>query len=214
MFSKLIFDLDGTLIDSAEDIIYYVKKAIEEFTGIGKVEIDRKVIGPPLETIINNTIPNADKKIKSAIVNRFRELYFSCNFDRTKLIDGVESVLKYFSENGVEAYIATNKPMMPTKEILKKLKVKNIKQIVTADCLPAETLDKEMMIRKIIDDNNLEKEKIFMVGDTASDIKAAKNNSIKSVGFLGGYGAIEEILSANPDYKIKNMIELISLIKF
>lgn len=213
MFSNIIFDLDGTLIDSADDIIFYIKIAIEAFPELGKVNIDRTEIGPPLRKIINNILPNINEEIQRKIVDKFRKYYFGCDFARTKLFDGVERVLSHFSENGVDVYIATNKPLAPTKRILHKLNLTSIKQIVTVDCLAEQILEKKNMINKIINDNDLQKEKVLMVGDSASDINAAKENTIKSVAFLGGYGSKKELLLANPEYKIKNMIEIISLLK-
>jgi len=212
MFSHIIFDLDGTLIDSADDIIICIRKSIEKFPEIGKINIDRNIIGPPIREIINNLIPNLDEEVKNKILNYFKEYYYECNFDNTKLINGVLDLLNLLKRNKIKTFIATNKPIYPTQKILSKFDLTDFNQIVTIDSVPGKYLKKNEMIYKIIHDNNLNKEETIYVGDAVNDINAAKKNKIKSIGFLGGYGNANEIINANPNYFLRNMAEIIKII--
>lgn len=212
MYLNIIFDLDGTLIDSSGDILLCLEKSVSKYPEIGSLNLDKSVIGPPLKLIIENLLPGFHKSIKEKIFSSFKEFYFYCDFKMTKLIEGTTTVLSYCSANGIDTFLATNKPLYPTQRILNVLDVNIFKQIVTIDSISYRLLNKSEMVNKIVIDNNLIRENVLFVGDSSTDIYAAKENMIKSVGFLGGYGSADEILSSEPDYTIKSITELLLII--
>ena len=208
IIKNVFFDLDGTLIDSSKDIVSALQKAYQVVCN-QYIEIDFRYIGPPVQEIIDILTPNLDMEIKLKIVESFRLLYDNGIHNQTIMYEGCEDVLNSLINKNIKLFIVTNKPIHPTRKILSIFEIDWLFiDIATPDFISERKMNKSEMIEYLILKHQLVSEETIMIGDTASDIIAAKNNSIMSVGICGGYGDLEELKKSKPDRLINKFYEI------
>ena len=215
-FDNYIFDLDGTIADTAFDIIDSLKQAIIN-AGCYYESIDKKLnvnlIGPPIREILKNIDANIDKETVECIVENFRHIYDNNQYHNTMLYDGIFELLNSLKQNNKKLFIATNKPQKPSLRIMEMLGMKDyFSEIVCIDSITAVS-SKQNMVEYLISRWGLDTEKTIMIGDSESDITAAKNNSIKCIAILSGYGARENIKCLCPDHVIEQHCHLKDLLQ-
>lgn len=209
-FDNWIFDLDGTLINSSDEVLECFKKAFK----VSGYEIDENyftsdVIGPPLRQIIHTIAPELNnEEIIENIVTNFRQIYDYDENDISVMYDGMFNLLQELKKSGKKLFIATFKPTIPTMRLVKKFNLSMFDDIYTIDKF-GKQITKTEMITDIISKYKLDKTKTIMVGDAASDVIAAKDAGIIGLGVLWGYGSDKTKLIENANI-IVNKVEEIS----
>ena len=195
LFDNFIFDLDGTIINSSQEILLCLQRAFAESNyNIDKSKFTSDIIGPPIKEIIKIVSPKlSDEAIISDIIKNFRRIYDYNEEDVSIMYEGIYDVLLSLRDNDKRLFVATFKPSVPTQKLLKKFKLNMFDDVYTVDKFD-KPMSKAEMISDIIEKYNLNREKTVMIGDTVSDMQAAKLNSIKSAAVSWGYE--------------KNMVEL------
>lgn len=206
-FRNIIFDFDGTLVDTEIDIKESLQASLNEVKGIN-INIETLIIGPPLEDMIKTIIPEISPNELNEIISKFRLIYRNCGFNKTLCYSGIKDLLKELKKNNKQIYIATNKPLSLTMLIVNLLKINLFNDIISIDSIEGQKLSKTQMISHIINNKNLIKSETVMVGDSVYDIIAAKQNSISSVGVGYGYENQEIIINTNPDYYVNSVYKL------
>jgi phosphoglycolate phosphatase len=203
--SSVVFDLDGTLVDSADDIIECLQQAFVT-AGISlSIPLTRNHIGPPLTEIIRTVQSGIGDESVTAVVEEFRILYDNGTLQKTVLKNGVAKVLSKLSSMGIDLYVATNKPIIPTKKILYNNRLDMFVDVVTPDSTTADNLDKTGMLAHLQRRWAIDPDGCLMVGDTSSDVYASRNCGIRSVALLDGYGEVNNIIASRPDYVIEQI---------
>jgi phosphoglycolate phosphatase len=209
---NVIFDLDGTLIDSALDIISSFEKACRlAKVALGK-KPDKYIVGPPIGEIVKSFIPRISSKSLREVVSGFRSCYDNSGYSRTKLRPGVEKVLRFLAKNGIKTAIVTNKPLQPSRKILKKLRVeKYFLLVVSPDIIPGQKLDKARMIKYVLRRERFAKNFTITVGDAPTDAFAARKNGLPVAVILGGYAKKKQIAACKPDFILSKADDLLKL---
>ncbi|OGC92566.1 MAG: hypothetical protein A2W25_12625 [candidate division Zixibacteria bacterium RBG_16_53_22] len=207
---SVIFDLDGTLIDSADDIIRCLNRAYDSI-GISPLEIKRSHIGPPLKDIIQKVTPDIGSDNAERIINGFRKCYDSISHEKTRIKYGFRKTLDQLSSWGIRTFIVTNKPQKPTRMIADKLRLTGFSEILTPD-IGFRERNKAEMITDLIAHWNLDSGRTLMVGDTESDVYAARKNGLRAAVVRNGYGCPWKIAVSSPDYVLKTGRDLIYLL--
>ena len=154
---------------------------------------------------------SSQKKLKFS--NKFKEIYDACGYKDTNLMSGVKLLLKRLEGMKIQMYISTNKRLLPTKRILKKLVIeKFFKQVFTVDFNNGKLMTKAEVLNLMMHKLKLKREETLYVGDTALDIIATSKNGLKSAIFLNGYGNRKEIFRLEPEYTIRKMPDLAIII--
>jgi len=210
-FDNFIFDFDGTLVDTQIDIKESLKKAIYSAKGT-TIDISSIRIGPPLEEMIRSLLTIvSDNEIKE-IVNSFRAIYSDCGFINTFCYLDIEKLLFELKKKGKQVFVATNKPGYLTKKIINKLNIHYFDDIATIDSVEGSSLSKKEMISLLIEKHSLIRSFTLMIGDTASDINAAHNNGVFSVGVGYGYERKEDLIKSRPDLYFDSVYQLRELL--
>ena len=194
----IIFDLDGTLIDSAPTILRSLQESCAS-VGIdtSKCNFVSTLIGPPIAQIVQKLIPGIEDEKCQAVAKAFRTIYDNCGHKDTLLYPGIDEMLKKLKEQGKRLFVCTNKPSMPTDVILTNLKIKEyFEDVVTVNSKPDIKLTKSQMIEEVLNQNAGD---FVMVGDCVSDIDAAHKNSIKGIAASYGYEQNKEELLKKAD---------------
>lgn len=204
-----IFDLDGTIIDSSEEILDCINKALKKNSlTIDKNKLKPELIGPPITSIIKELIPELqDEEIIKNIMRSFRDIYDNKDKYINKFYTGIYDILNNLQTSQKNLFIATNKPKKPTLKIIEQMKLNMFKDVYTIDKFE-KPMNKYEMIVSIIKNNNLQQDETIMVGDSLNDILSAKQAGIKSIGVLWGYGLDKNELIKNADYIAKEVREI------
>lgn len=193
---NVIFDLDGTLIDSSGDIIECLEEAYRK-TGIATPEITKNCIGPPVRDIIKTITPGLEEEKIEEVVRNFRFLYDNSTFSKTGVYENIHGLLRKLKEDHRALFLVTNKPLLATRRVLKILKLDYFMDLITFDMDGSE---KARMVSALIRKWNLAKPQTIVVGDSIADIAGAKENDIQSVGVLWGYSDKDSITAAQSDF--------------
>jgi phosphoglycolate phosphatase len=196
---NIIWDLDGTLIDSSKEINQCLELAVKKSGLDLSKQIKPFIIGPTIDKIVKESFPLellTDEILKNTI-GLFRKIYDNSDFNYTKPYIGIEEII--FDKTNYCHHIVTNKPDMPTNRILNKFKWSGYITSVRTPYSNMSSLNKrlqsktELFSELIIKFGN-EVSSFIGIGDMRSDCTAARENNITAVGVLWGTGTREELL--------------------
>lgn len=208
--TKLLFDLDGTIIDSSRGIYASLNYAIKEMNRSPLPQKTLKTfIGPPLmESFLN--IGMSEDEAKEAI-DHYRTLYKEKGMYQVTPYQGIEKVLTQLAEK-YELFIATSKPEFFAVKIMKYLDyMKFFNGIYGAD-LKGVRSDKKGVIHDALKAEKIgDLSTVVMIGDRAHDITGAKENGIDSIGVLYGFGEKKELIEAGAQKIISKPTELLNI---
>jgi len=200
----LIFDLDGTLVDSKKGIIESFNFAFKKiFKKLPEFEIS-DLIGPPLNEILNK-IDNPTKNQEREFLIEFKKHYDKYGYKNSYLYDEVLDELSQLKSKKITLFVATNKRLKPTLLILKKLNLHGFfKEVICSDSF-VRKISKTKMLKTIYNKHNHNISKFLMIGDTVHDFIASKNNKMEFIYVEYGYGKID-LSSVNSVKKISEII--------
>lgn len=209
----ICFDLDGTLVDSAEDLVQATVYGL-------KVQ---GIEPPPPEVIISHVGGGArgllrgsmgelatDERVEAGLA-AFMEYYDTHLLDHTRPYEGVREVLEHFAPS-THLAVVTNKPEAFTMKILEGLKLKGyFKEVLGYDSVEQKKPHPEGILR-LLDQWGLQASRAVMVGDSPYDILAGKAAGTLTVAVTYGFKPLGELTACGPDYLIDNILELVELI--
>lgn len=192
-FKNIIFDLDGTLIDSAESILESLRNAFINTDNVPILELDTSLIGPPLvETIIKLLGTNELDKI-TPVINDFKRYYDEQGFKQSTYFVGIPELLNELKKNGQNLYIATNKRLIPTNKIINYLEWQSyFNEIYTLDTFNPNLKSKTGLISKILELNNFDIADTIYIGDRNEDANAAQFNNLEFMMAKWGYEKLKK----------------------
>ena len=210
-FDNWIFDLDGTLVNSSDEVLECFKKAFDASNySIDESRFTSDVIGPPLKQIIHTLAPElSNDETIADIIKNFRQIYDYDEGDISVMYEGMYDLLLQLKKEGKNLFIVTFKPTIPTMRLIKKFNLSMFDDIYTIDKF-GKQITKSEMITDIMSKYKLEKSKTVMIGDAPSDVTAAKEAGVVGVGVLWGYGSDKSKLIENADFTVERAEELIT----
>jgi phosphoglycolate phosphatase len=207
---NLIWDLDGTLIDSQKEILENLKLAVFD-AGLKEADMVKPFrVGPTIDKILKIAFPEeklADGKLETAIA-AFRKRYDNSTFSYTDSFEGINKIIE---DERFTHYIITNKPDIPSRRIVEKHGWKQyIKKLVTPYSFGEVKKTKSELFSMLIDSERLDKKTTFGVGDMEGDCHAAGQAGIRTIGVLWGTGTADELTHCN--YICRTVSELSELL--
>jgi phosphoglycolate phosphatase len=207
-YKNILFDLDGTIIDSAPGIEESFYDAYLKVYNKECPKIITTFIGPPIDQVLTAVNGECDLDTINHFIDAFKQHYDNEGYKKSKLYDDVDSVLEILSENKLNLFIVTNKRAKPTRLILEYLSIsKFFNHIYCPDILELKFKNKTDIIAHILKINPLELNETIMIGDTMHDGIAAEENNLDFALVEYGYGQYE-----NYKYKFNNIKQLINII--
>ncbi len=201
MKQYILFDLDGTLTESAPGIINSLKYALER---LGVTDYDRtildKFIGPPLAVSFEKFFGFKGEKCNNAI-KIYREYFSEKGLFENSVYAGVEDMLARLKSAGLKLAVATSKPEVFARRILDKFGLSGYFEVICGIPLDNEKMTKAQVIdRAVAELNAADKQAVLMVGDRDYDVAGAHQNGIECMGVTYGYGSRSELESAGAEY--------------
>ncbi len=209
----IIFDLDGTLIDSAPDLVDSINEMLKEFN-LKEASFNEAVkwIGNGSLKLVERALRYngiEDEKFLEKAHRNFKEKYKHTNAKKTLLYAGAKELLKSLKDKNLA--LITNKPDEYIKPILKKFDIDVFDFILGGDFEYKKP--SPIPLLRALEYFNVNPNEAVMIGDSKNDILAAKNAKIKSIAVTHGYNQGVDIKSFNPDFtahslkKIKDIID-------
>jgi len=184
---RLVFDLDGTLIDSRPGIIEAFEQVSKRVFN-QRHTLSQEDIGPPVRKMFLRAFPDADEKSIEIANKYFRETYDGKSWQNFEPYEAVIETLNIFSQEGVMLYLATNKPELPTLNILRKMGISDL--FIRVSCQDQEgCATKETMLRRMLETPG---KKDYMIGDGMSDCIGARAFGCKFIFCSYGYGRVDQ----------------------
>jgi phosphoglycolate phosphatase len=184
--AALIFDLDGTLVDSAPGVIASLGAVLDHEGIEPQVPLASVRIGPPLRKLILEVCGDVDDALQHRLSDAFRIHYDSEGWRATRPFDGVDEMLRALRSRAVPLYLATNKRAAPVKKILERLSwVDLFDAVYTVDDPAPGFSSKSSMLQTLARDQALTT--AHYVGDSAEDLVAAEENGMSFAAAGWGY---------------------------
>nr|MBQ4320376.1 HAD family hydrolase [Clostridia bacterium] len=204
----ILFDLDGTLTDSADGITNSVAHSLRRF---GLEVPDRsqlnKFVGPPLAGAYMKYC-GFDRDKATLAVEYYREYYREKGIFENSVYDGIPELLGELVKCGKKLVVATSKPAIFSEKILCHFSLDKYFVFLSGSELDGTRVKKDEVIKYALDNAHISPDDAVMIGDRSHDIEGAKANGLPSVGVLYGYGDRAEHESAGADFIAESVSEL------
>ncbi len=205
----VLFDIDGTIIDSW-DFIYGAFKYTVDFHGLKHPteEFMKSTIGKSLSDFYQAAFPMEDHILLGQTHHNFQQ----ARFDSVKLFPNIVSTLKKIKETGFQIAAVSNRSKDSLHKSLKLAKIhKFFDIIVSADDVKNPKPHKDHLM-KALKYFKIKSSDAFMVGDTDYDIKAGKHANVSTIGVTYGFAG-KDIKNYNPDFVINALDEVLDILK-
>ena len=207
----VIFDLDGTLIDTCEGITKAVNNTLEHFNypyHYSKEEI--------IKFLGHGAIYLYKKATKKDDMSDEEFNYFTVEYVKTQNISSVypfvKETLEKLYKKGYKLMVYSNKPNGALQFLIRE-KLPSIRFLIVQGNVPEYPAKPDpTLLNKILKDNKLDTIDGYYVGDSIVALETARNTNLKSVILTYGYGDYEDIKAHNPDYMINSFDKLLDIL--
>ena len=216
MIKLVIFDLDGTLIDTMEDIANACNYALEKCGyPVRMLDEYNMLVGRGIDNLFRGALPEGHKT--EEMVKQMREWFVpyynehKCDF--TKPYNGILETLESLSEAGLRFAVASNKYQEGTEELVKKFfgKYEFVKVLGQRDGKPIKP-DPEIVYEIMEGAPDITIDEVLYCGDSDVDMQTGLGAKVKTVGVTWGFRTREELEAYNPHALIDTPQELIPVI--
>ena len=197
-YSLLVFDWDGTLLDSQAQIVNCMQSAITELALESRTDEQiSNIIGLGLEKAVVQLYPMMDMKLVTTTAQTYREYYLYKDKTPSPLFDGTKQALTNLREAGYDLAIATNKSRRGLEKGLSETDLNDYFPITrTAD--DTHPKPHPQMLEEILTDHNLEASKALMIGDSEYDLQLANNTKVDGLAVSYGVHGLVRLLKQDP----------------
>jgi phosphoglycolate phosphatase len=210
----LIFDLDGTLIDSKLDLVHAVN-ATRAHTGMLPLdpEVISSYVGNGAPVLIRRALgPRASQAEVEAALEYFLTYYRDHMLDHTRLYPGVRETLDTLAADGRALAVLTNKPVRFSEAILNGLRLgSSFVRVYGGNSFYQKKPD-PIGVETLIRETGVDRENVLLVGDSAVDVQTARNARVASCGVTYGFQP-ESLVTHPPDFLIDRMEQLLDVLR-
>ncbi len=207
-----IFDLDGTIANTLEDITCAVNTMLISYSfPIFTTDEIRERIGKGARNLISRALPEdkvEDEAFFQEALEKYQKCYDTCCLDRVSLYDGVFEAVTRLRENGVKLAVLTNKDHRHAQPIVEKLLPGTFDIVLGYDSSFPHKPD-PTAVRYIMKELGVSESETAFVGDSRVDVETARNAGVLSVGVSWGFAGLGAFDKTPPDLIITKAEELL-----
>ena len=211
----IVFDLDGTLLNSLEDLADSANWVLEQH-GFPTHPVDayRYFVGDGVRKLIERILPQEERT--EARIEQCRQefvAYYKVHMeDKTSVYEGITELLVELKNRGLKIAVATNKVHIAVKPLMEKYfpEIRFDSMIGQREGVPVKPAPQIMY--DILKETGCKPSETLHIGDTATDMQLAHNAGITPVGVLWGYRPLEELQEAGARYIIEHPLELLKIV--
>jgi phosphoglycolate phosphatase len=213
-FNGVIFDLDGTLLDTIEDItialnIVLARKGFRPYS----IEECKKMVGDGMEVLIKRAVPQiaADELAIRNLIEDYRQEYAKIWRQHSRPYPGIPEILAQLNQAGIKTAVLSNKAHEFTELMTRELLPFHFEAIRGAMPGVAVKPDPEPA-RLVLEQLNLEPEEVIYVGDTSVDMETAVSSGCFPAGALWGFRDAEELIKSGAKILLGAPVDLLPVI--
>ena len=209
MIHTLLFDLDGTLIDSNADIAQSVNHVRGQY-GLPPLSLTEvtAAIGDGLHKLLERTVPQADARA----ADLYRAHHAEHLLDHTVLYSGVRAGLEQLQQARVALAVVSNKPTAFCERVLEGLGVRTFFAAVVGGDSAAGRKPDPGPVRQALDLVGRTSWDALMVGDSPGDIAAGRAANVGTVAALWGFRSAEQLAASQPDTTARSFAEVVAMV--
>ena len=189
----VLFDLDGTLLDSARDLHAAMNVLLSQKSEPPiAFEAFRPVVSKGARAMLKQSFRQADEAQRESLLPEFLRHYENGLAEHSRLFDGIDAVLEYIESRSARWGIVTNKPYYLAEPLVGKLGWHGRSAILLGgDSLPRKKPDPDQLLHAC-DVLSVEPEQVVYIGDDERDVQAANAANMRSIGALWGYRPLDD----------------------
>ncbi len=216
MIKAVLFDLDGTLVNSLEDLAISSNFALLQFGfPTHKTEKFKYFVGDGMPKLIERVLPEnrRDNDTKQKVLEVFLKHYAEHFADNTYAYNGICELLEKIKELGIKIAVVSNKAQKPAEEVVGKLFKTDTFDIICGKREGYKAKPDPALTLEVIKELNVTPKECLFVGDSGMDMAVAKNAEAVGVGVLWGFREKTELLENGADYTVDKPSEILHIIK-
>ena len=216
MFKLVIFDLDGTLLDTMEDLTNAVNHALTA-CGCRTIQIDecRKLVGHGVRNLLRSALTDEMRtdEMLEKMAEHFFPYYNAHMSDYTKPYSGIPETLKTIASKGIKLAVASNKFHAGTEELIGKFfgDINFVKVLGQREGFPIKP-DAGVVLEIMEAADGLRPEEVLYCGDSDVDMQTGNNAGVRTLGVTWGFRSRDQLLAHNPWKLIDNTSEICDIV--
>jgi phosphoglycolate phosphatase len=209
---NFVFDFDGTLVDTRQDVLNSLKIAFKECNVTVQSFDSGKILQFQLREAVCALAPDSTPEQTERVISRFREIYDTSTYPHTRLMPTTAELLPKLKERSTGMFIVSNKRAVPTIRILDKFNLRRFfAGIFNSDMDEGgKPVTKRELLALALEKHSLAKNETVYIGDSEGDVIAAKENGVLAIAVKNGYGNIPSF-KIKPDYIVRRIIEILTV---
>ena len=207
-----IFDLDGTLVNSLEDLMDSTNYAMSK-VGVEQINIEqtRQYVGNGADMLVKRALGNENQYKFEEAISIFKEYYKNNMCNKTKPYKNILETLDILNQKGYVCCVVSNKPDFATKDMVKKLFGNRIKTVIGADTTKRPKKPAPDGVFLALDSLNISRKNAVYIGDSEVDVATGKNADLPVIGVLWGFRTIADLKGA--DIIINSPTEIVNAVE-
>lgn len=212
MIKTIIFDLDGTLLNTLEDLMISANYALLEFGfPTHSLEDIRKFVGNGVKKLIERAVPiDCPQDVIEKCLDVFKEHYSKNMYNHTKPYDSILEILEKLHNKGLKIGVVSNKFDSAVKELCQKYFL-NLVDIAIGQSDDVPKKPAPNVVFKAMKELSAEPSSTIYVGDSEVDVQTAKNSDLPCIGVLWGFRDRKDLAGA--DYIIDNPCDILKIVE-
>lgn len=208
-FDLIIFDWDGTLVDSIDWIVHcFQSAAATNGCLIPGQQTIKDVIGLSIQEAMNSLFSESDQKNQEQIIASYSQEYSSRQMAGDDLFTGVNEMLQILKQKGYQLAVATGKTRLGLDRAMKEVGLSDFFNL-TRCADQSASKPKPDMLEDIIKVLSVNKKRVVMVGDSIHDMQMAINAGVSSIAVNCGANSLEQLQQFNPLLNLQQTTELL-----
>ena len=209
----IIFDLDGTLLDTLQDLAQSVNYALDKF-GLPQRSLEeiRNFVGNGIGKLIERSVPAGSNKLTiEQVFSTFKAHYAIHSTDTTRCYDGINELLDELNSRDYKIAIASNKINSAVQELNNRF-FNKYAICAIGECENLRRKPSPDLLLHCMKQLQCGTDEVLYVGDSEVDIETSRNIGIPVVAVTWGFRSIDFLKSLHPDYLIQHPLELLEIV--
>lgn len=217
MIKAVIFDLDGTLLNTLTALSFCISKTMKHF-GLKEIDIEhtRYFVGEGAKKFVDRSLiynGDTDLKLANEAYKVYDEIFAVDCLKDVKPYEGITKLLEALKQMGIKSVVLSNKSQLGVEKNINGIFGAGVFDLIYGERDSIPKKPDPTSLNMIIEELGLSKSEILYVGDTATDMQTALRAGVTSIGVLWGFRDEDELRENKADYIIKNPSEILEIIK-